>query len=151
MMVFANPLLLDKVFATAVQFLIDNAFDDSEVRVDFSKTAAGVACLFSNEGGGTPIEALRRTLEASDENSESNSAEKSDGATGQNLTPAQSDQLAEIEAWVVSWGGAVSVVSQPHCMSVTIDLVSGPTGSVKSTSEQSTPAATGDTGTGSEA
>ena len=126
-MVCANPLLLDKVFATAVQFLIDNAFDNSEVSVDFSPGSIGVSCFFSNEGGGTPIDALRRSLGASEGIAESSAAEGSDGTLGQNLTPAQSDQLVEIEAWVVSWGGGISVVSEPHRMSVTIDLLSGST------------------------
>jgi len=99
MMVSANPLLLDKVFSTTVHFLVSDAFDDSEVRVNFSKGPTGISCLFSNEGGGTPIEALRRSLQASEGTTGSSKPESSQGV-GQNLTPAQSDQLAEIEAWV---------------------------------------------------
>ena len=150
MMVSANPLLLDKVFSTTVHFLVSDAFDDSEVRVNFSKGPTGISCLFSNEGGGTPIEALRRSLQASEGTTGSSKPESSQGV-GQNLTPAQSDQLAEIEAWVESWGGAVSVVSLPHCMSVTIDLLNGSTGSAKQKSGQSMPAQAGDAGTRSEA
>ena len=122
MMVVANPLLLDRVFGTAVQFLLDNALDDSEVRVDFKLTAAGVNCHFNNEGGGTPIETLRRSLQA-DENNGSGKTKNSNNASAGNLTTAQSDQLTEIEEWIVSWGGKVSVESHPHSMSVTIDLL----------------------------
>ena len=149
MIVSANPLLLEKVFATAVQFLVNNAFDDSEVTVDFSQGSSGISCRFSNEGGGTPIEALRRSLQAS-EAEDANTPEGSQGVLGQNLTPAQSDQLAEIEAWVVSWGGKVSVVSQPHSMSVTIDLLRGSTAIAKPNSEISMPAEVGDIGERSE-
>jgi CHASE2 domain-containing sensor protein len=149
-MVSANPLLLDKVFATAVQFLVDNAFDDSEVRVNFSQGPTGVSCLFINEGGGTPIETLRRSLQANEGTADSSGSENADGTIGQNLTAAQTDQLAEIEGWVASWGGAVSVVSQPHCMSVTIDLISCPIERAKPHLELSA-AKVEETGTRSEA
>ncbi len=125
MLVSANPLLLDKVFKTTVQLLVEDAFDDSEVRVQFIQEESRVSCSFYNEGGGTPIETLRRNLQATQNTAGADALERADGAPGQNLTPAQSDQLSEIEAWVSHWGGAVSVVSQPHCMSVTIDLLSG--------------------------
>jgi len=72
----------------------------------------------------------------------------------QNLTPAQTDQLTEIEAWVVSWGGQVSVVSQPHSMSVTVDLISGCTlfgGSQNSDSGMTKATVAPDGGTGAEA
>jgi len=144
MMVSANPLLLDKVFSTAVHFLVDDAFDDSEVSVKFSRGPVGVSCVFSNEGGGTPIDELRRSLQVSEGTAGTSKPERSRGV-GQNLTPAQSDQLAEIEAWVGNWGGAVSVVSLPHCMSVTIDLHAEPS------PRQSIPAQEGDAGTGAEA
>ena len=148
MMVSANPLLLDKVFATAVQLLLEDAFDDSELRVDFTRGTNGISCLFSNEGGGTPIEALRRSLQAAEKNDSSAATDSTSDALQQNLTPAQRDQFAEIEGWVVSWGGAVSVVSQPQCMSVTIDLL-GKT--AKSNVGSATPAQAHDTGTKSEA
>ena len=148
MMVSANPLLLDKVFATAVQLLLEDAFDDSELRVDFTRGTNGISCLFSNEGGGTPIEALRRSLQAAEKNDSSAATDSTSDALQQNLTPAQRDQFAEIEGWVVSWGGAVSVVSQPQCMSVTIDLL-GKT--AKSNVGSATPAQVHDTGTKSEA
>ena len=138
------------MFSTTVHFLVSDAFDDSEVRVNFSKGPTGISCLFSNEGGGTPIEALRRSLQTSEGTTGSSKPESSQGV-GQNLTPAQSDQLAEIEAWVESWGGAVSVVSLPHCMSVTIDLLRGATGLAKPDSGKSMPAQAGDAGTRSEA
>ena len=133
-MVCANPLLLDRVFATAVQFLLENALDDSEVRVDFSLGPERVACHFSNQGGGTPIETLRRSLQANDALGNSDeSQKKSKSVVGQSLTPAQSDQLAEIEEWVVSWGGVVSVESHPHSMAVIIELLNGSTKSAMPT------------------
>jgi hypothetical protein len=124
MMVSANPLLMDKVFATAIQFLIDNAFDDSEISIVFTEEAEGVSCFFSNEGGGTPIETLRRSLQTTEEVDDSDATENFDEQHAQNLTASQSDQLAEIQGWVQHWGGAVSVVSKPHFMSVTVHLIS---------------------------
>ncbi len=125
LLVKANPLLLDKVFRTAVQFLIDNAFDDSEVAIEFVARKQEVVFFFSNQGGGTPIETLRRSLQAAESSGELSGSKPPGDLSARGLTPAQSDQLAEVETWVAGWGGEVAVECHPHCMSVTIKLPNG--------------------------
>ena len=118
-MVWANPLLLKRVFETVIEFLIGNAFDDSELTVKFNGGGQRVVLQVSNQGGGTPIESLRRSLQVVQDavNQQDSNPEV------QNLTPAQSDQLTEIQGWVSQWGGEIGLQSTPDSMTVTINLL----------------------------
>ena len=124
--VFANPLLLDRVFNTTIEFLAENALDESQITVEVLQGDEGVDWLFSNQGGGTPVDTLRRVLEAEEVQScptnvyadRKNIKKQKD----LNLSPHQIDQLSEIEAWVNRWGGSVEVKSLPESMAVSIHL-----------------------------
>ena len=124
--VFANPLLLERVFSTTIEFLAENALDESKISVEVHQADGGIDWRFSNQGGGTPVDTLRRALEADElRNRPTNVYADRKNVKKQkdlNLSPHQIDQLSEIEAWVNRWGGSVEVKSLPESMAVSIHL-----------------------------
>ena len=125
-MVFANPLLLDRVFGTTIEFLAENALDESQISVEVIQSQGAVEWQFSNQGGGTPVDTLRRILEAEQVRSRPTNvyADRKNIKKQKelNLSPHQIDQLSEIETWVNRWGGSVAVTSLPESMAVSIHL-----------------------------
>ena len=124
--VFANPLLLERVFGTTIEFLAENALDESQIGVEVHQAEGEIEWQFINQGGGTPVDTLRRALEAEEVRGRSTNVyadrENIKKQKALNLSPLQIDQLSEIEAWVNRWGGSVEVKNLPESMTVSIHL-----------------------------
>ena len=115
----ANPILLDKAFSVILQFLLDNAFDDSEIRFEINTTLEGFELRLTNQGGGTPVDTLRKSLNQSSGKTNMKRKEKY-----VNLDTAQLDQLREIDEWVSHWNGDFSVHNLPQSITVSVILSS---------------------------
>ena len=113
----ANPILLAKAFSVILQFLLDNAFDDSEIRFEIDATLEGIELRLSNQGGGTPVDALRKSL---DQATIKTTKEHRDKYI--NLDTAQIDQLRKIDEWVTQWNGGFCVNNLPQSITVSINL-----------------------------
>ncbi|MDB4766412.1 CHASE2 domain-containing protein [bacterium] len=113
----ANPILLDRAFGVILQFLLDNAFDDSEIRFEIDATLDGFELRLTNQGGGTPVDTLRKSLNQAASNTKKKRKDKYI-----NLDAAQIDQLREIDEWVTQWNGNFSVHNLPHSITISINL-----------------------------
>lgn len=115
--VHANPILLNRAFTIIVEFLLDSAFDESEIQIEMNRQVDGVEFRFTNQGGGTPVDTLRKSLDQS-----THKAVRRRKQNYTNLDDAQIDQLQQIEDWVAQWNGYFSVENLPHCISVSLTL-----------------------------
>ena len=115
--VFANPILLDRTFVKILTFLLDNAFDESEIRFEVISQVDGFEFRLTNQGGGTPVDTLRKSLDQASNESKVRPIRKY-----LNLDTAQIDQLQQIDAWVESWSGGFSVANLPDCVTVSLTL-----------------------------
>ena len=113
----ANPILLDKAFSVILQFLLDNAFDDSEIRFEIDVTLEGFELRLTNQGGGTPVDTLRKSL-----NQAATRTTKKRKDKYINLDTAQIDQLRNIDQWVSQWNGDFSVHNLPQSVTISIIL-----------------------------
>lgn len=116
--VHANPILLNRAFAIIVDFLLDSAFDESEIRIEINRQVDGVEFRFTNQGGGTPVDTLRKSLDQS-----SHTAARRHKRNYVNLDDAQVDQLQPIDDWVTQWNGFFRVENLPQCISVSLTLM----------------------------
>ncbi len=114
---FANPILLDRAFSEILLFLLSNAFDESEIQFQVFAQVDGFEVRFTNQGGGTPVDTLRKSLDQ-----EASAATKRRTKNYLNLDTAQIDQLQQIDAWVGPWNGGFRVQNLPHCVTVSLTL-----------------------------
>jgi len=114
---FANPILLDRAFSKILDFLLGNAFDESEIQFEINPQIDGFEFRFTNQGGGTPVDTLRKSLDQASKESMNRRTNKY-----LNLDTAQIDQLQQIDAWVDRWNGGFSVQNLPHCITVSLTL-----------------------------
>lgn len=117
----ANPVLLNRAFRTILQFLLDNAFDESAIEIEIRSVVEGVALRFTNQGGGTPVDALRKSLDQA-----ANEGRRQRSNKFVNLDTAHVDQLQCIDQWLSHWNGAFSVKNLPHCVTITVTLSTSP-------------------------
>jgi hypothetical protein len=117
MKAYANPILLNRAFTAIIEFLLESAFDESEIRVDLTRQVDGIEFRFTNQGGGTPIDALRKSLDQSP-----NEKPRTQKSNYVNLDDSQIDRLQHIEDWVKQWNGAFCAKSLPHCITVSLIL-----------------------------
>ena len=115
--VFANPILLDRAFTKILTFLLDNAFDESEIRFEVIPQVDGFEFRLTNQGGGTPADTLRKSLNQATNESTARPIRKH-----LNLDTAQIDQLQQIDAWVESWSGGFRVANLADCVTVSLTL-----------------------------
>ena len=118
----ANPIVLERVFGTIIEFLLGNAFDESEIRVETNvanSTDNKVEFCFTNEGGGTPVDTLRKSLEQVPEKNSNRERNKK----FINLDSAFVDQLQRIDDWISQWGGELRVDNLPQCITVSLTLL----------------------------
>jgi CHASE2 domain-containing sensor protein len=113
----ANPILLERSFIKILEFLLGNAFDESEIQFEIIEQIDGFEFRFTNQGGGTPVDTLRKSLDQAANETVSRRAQKY-----LNLDTAQIDQLQQIDAWVSQWGGSFGVQNLPHCITVSVTL-----------------------------
>ena len=114
---FANPILLDRVFNKILTFLLDNAFDESEIQFQIFPQLDGFEFRFTNQGGGTPVDTLRKSLDQA-----ASVGSKRMTKNYLNLDTAQIDQLQQIDDWVEPWNGGFRVENLPHCVTVSLNL-----------------------------
>lgn len=114
---FANPILLDQAFSKILMFLLGNAFDESEIQLEIFPLADGFEFRFTNQGGGTPVDTLRKSLEQAAHKSSSRRTKNY-----LNLDTSQIDQLQQIDAWIEPWNGGFKVENLPHCITVSLTL-----------------------------
>lgn len=113
----ANPILLDRVFNRILVFLLSNAFDESEIQFEIISLVDGYEFRFTNQGGGTPVDTLRKSLDQA-----ANEGTRRRKKKYLNLDTAQIDQLQQIDAWIEPWHGSFSVQNLPHCVTVSLIL-----------------------------
>lgn len=130
--VFANPILLDRTFGKILTFLLDNAFDESEIKLEIIPQVDGFEFLLTNQGGGTPIDTLRKSLDQASNEPAAQPIKKY-----LNLDTAQIDQLQQIDSWVEPWNGGFCVKNLPHCVTVSLTL-----SNLRAAQENSAPVAT---------
>ncbi len=130
-MAFANPILLDRAFSKILVFLLGNAFDESEIQFEIFPQVDGFEFRFTNQGGGTPVDTLRKSLDQAAHQGTKRKTKKY-----LNLDTAQIDQLQQIDAWVEPWNGGFRVENLPHCVTVSLTL-----SNVRAEQENSSPVA----------
>ena len=128
---FANPILLDRAFNKILEFLLGNAFDESEIQFEIVPQIDGFEFRFTNQGGGTPVDTLRKSIDLA-----ANAGPNRRNKSYLNLDTAQIDQLQQIDAWVEPWGGGFGVENLPHCVTASLTL-----SNVGNEQEDSAPAA----------
>ena len=114
---FANPILLDRAFSEILIFLLGNAFDESEIQFEIFPQVDGFEFRFTNQGGGTPVDTLRKSL---DQASHKGTTRRTKNYL--NLDTAQIDQLQQIDSWVEPWNGGFQVQNLPYCVTVSLTL-----------------------------
>ncbi len=103
----ANPFLLERIFGTIFDCIIQNATDETEMHVGADIVDDKIQFYFRNRIAGAPISGLRKSLDLQAHATNRLSAAEGDALSL--LTTEQIDRFNAVEDWLVEWNGSMNI------------------------------------------